>query len=146
VFSQYGSNLTEGGNIFPMMAKIMNNAVEQPQPQTPSGSFDSDPLQTSLSIICDTPEDPEDAGHIDPMPGKAMQLSQANREEAGLVIPSPQVSKEQLLHNSEKRSKSNHDRPSRRMMLEAALVDQNSPVNNMGLHQAPAIARHTTVH
>jgi hypothetical protein len=31
-FSQYGSNLTEAGDIFPMMAKIMNKAVEQPQP------------------------------------------------------------------------------------------------------------------
>jgi hypothetical protein len=113
VFSQYGSNLTEAGDIFPMMAKIMNNAVEQPQPQTPSDSIDTDTLQASLSIICDTPDDPMDAGQSDPTSGKVMRMSQADREAAGLDSTPPQASKEQLLRDSEKRSKSNHDRPSR---------------------------------
>ncbi|KAK1670007.1 hypothetical protein QYE76_058166 [Lolium multiflorum] len=34
VFSQYGTNLTETGDIFPMMAKIMHGAAERPLPQT----------------------------------------------------------------------------------------------------------------
>jgi hypothetical protein len=150
-FSQYGSNLTEAGDIFPMMAKIMNIAVELPQPQTPSGSLDSEPPQASLSIICDSPEDPKDAGQSDPTPRKALRLSQADREEVGLESPSPQSSKEQLQRDSEKSSKNNHDRPPRRLMLEAALaanatvVDQHSRAINPGLHQAPAIARHPTV-
>jgi hypothetical protein len=134
-----------------MMAKIMNNAVEQPQPRTPSRSLDTHPPQASLSLICDTPEDPKDAGQSDPTPGKAMSLSQADREEVGLESPPLLASKEQLLRDSEKRSKSNHDRPSWRLMLEAtlvadaAVVDQNSPASNLGLHQAPAISCHPTV-
>jgi hypothetical protein len=75
-----------------MMATIMNNAVERSHPQTPPGSSDSDPLQASLSIICDTPEDPKDAGQSDPTPGKALRLSQEDREEVGLGSPSPQAS------------------------------------------------------
>jgi hypothetical protein len=82
VFSQYGSNLTESGDIFPMMAKILNNVVDQPQPQTPSNSIDTGTLQASLSIICDTPDDPMDVGKGDPTPGKAMRMSQADREAA----------------------------------------------------------------
>jgi hypothetical protein len=82
---------------------------------------------------------------------KAIRLSQEDREAAGLGSPSPQASKEQLLCDSEKRSKSNHDRPSRRLMLEATMavdasvVDQNSPASTLGLHQAFAIAHNTTV-
>lgn len=61
------------------------------------------------------------------------------------------ASKEELLRDSERRSKSNHDRPLRRLMLEAALsaditvVAQNSPSDNLGLHHAPAISHPPTV-
>jgi hypothetical protein len=106
------------------MASIMHNAVGQPQ--TPPASSDSDPLQASLSIICDTPEDPKDSGQCDPTPGKAMCMSVEDREAAGLGSPSPQTSMEQ--RDSERRSKSNHDRPSRRLMLEAALVADSTVV------------------
>jgi hypothetical protein len=129
LFSQYGSNLTEAGDIFLMMAKIMNNVVDQPQPQTPSDSIDTDTLQASLSIICDTPDDPMDVGQSDPTPGKAMWLSQADREAAGLDSTPPHATKEQLLRDSEKRSKGNHDRPSRRLMLEAAMAADTAVVD-----------------
>jgi hypothetical protein len=156
-FSQYGTNLTETGDIFPLMAKIMHNTVEQPLPQTPSDSVDTDTLHASFSIIYDTPEDPLDAGQSDPTPGKALPLSQADREAAGLASTLPQASKEQLSRDSEKMSKNNHDRPSRRLMMEAAEaaekalaveveeVDQNSPACNPQLHLAPAISGHPTV-
>ncbi|KAK1602998.1 hypothetical protein QYE76_048210 [Lolium multiflorum] len=150
-FSQYGSNLTESGDIFPTMAKMLHSVAVQPQPQTPSGSLDSDPPQVSLSLICDTPEEPNDAGQSEPTPGKAIQLSHADRQEAGLASPDHRLTQEQVQRDSEKRSKSNHDRPSRRLMLEAAqvadcaVVDQNSPATPVGLHQAPAISHSSTV-
>ncbi|KAK1669324.1 hypothetical protein QYE76_057483 [Lolium multiflorum] len=150
VFSQYGSNLTKDGDIFPMVAKIMNSAVAQPQPQTPPSSFDSDTQQASLSIIY-TPEDPMEADQCEPTPGKALRMSQEDRDAAGLGSPSPLASKEQLLRDSKKRSKNNHNRPSRRLMLEMAqaadttVVDQNSPAGTVDLHRAPAIVRNTSV-
>lgn len=74
VFSQYGSNLTESGDIFPMVAKIMNQAVEQPQPQMPAGLSDTEPPQLSLSLICDTPDDPKNSGQSSPTPGQSHEI------------------------------------------------------------------------
>ncbi|KAK1698474.1 hypothetical protein QYE76_015171 [Lolium multiflorum] len=92
-----------------------------------------------------------EAEQCEPTPGKALRMSQEDREAAGLGSPSPLAAKEQLLRDSEKRSKNNHDRPSRRLMLEMAqaadttVVDQNSPAGTVELHRAPAIVHNSSV-
>jgi hypothetical protein len=58
----------------------------------------------------------------------------------GWSSPSLGASDQEYLRNSEQRSKLNHDRPSRKLMLEAAAATSNSPpAPVLELHQAPAI-------
>jgi hypothetical protein len=123
--------LTPTGNIFPLVAQIIKSA----KPPSPNVSTSDD------SLCVDLPEDPPSVGHVSPMPGKAFHLSEAEREEVGWSSPSQGASDQEYLRNSEQRSKLNHDRPSRKLMLEAAAAAANtSPAPTLGLHQAPAIS------
>jgi hypothetical protein len=125
--SQYGSNLTPTGNIFPLVAQIIKSAKLPP------------PIASDDSLCVDLSEDPASDGHS-PTPGKALHLSEAEREEVGWTSPSQGASDQEYLRNSEQRSKLNHDRPSRKLMLEAASAAANTPTPASGLHQAPAIS------
>jgi hypothetical protein len=121
--SQYGSNLTPTGNIFPLVAQIIKSALLS----APASGLQSPTVSLSDDTLCeDLPEDPPSAGHVSPTPGKAMNLSEVEREEVGWSSPSLGASDQEYLRNSEQRSKLNHDRPSWKLMLEAAAAATNT--------------------
>jgi hypothetical protein len=135
--SQYGSNLTPTGNIFPLVAQIIKSAL----PTTPAVGSRSPAGDLSIDSICEElSEDPTPVGRVSPTPGKAMNLSLEEREEVGWSSPSQGASDQEYMRNSEQRSKLNHDRPSRKLMLEAAAAETiTSPPPALVLQQAPAI-------
>ncbi|KAK1605794.1 hypothetical protein QYE76_029467 [Lolium multiflorum] len=134
--SQYGSNLTPTGNIFPLVAQIIKSALP------PTSAVGSPPAgDLSIDSICEElSEDPTPVGRVSPTPGKALNLSLEEREEVGWSSPLQGASDQEYLRNSEQRSKLNHDRPSRKLMLEAAAAEISSPPQVLALHQAPAIS------
>jgi hypothetical protein len=136
--SQYGTNLTPTGNIFPLVAKIIKSTISA----TPSGQLSPDVSLSDDTLCANLTEDSPLAGHTSPTPGKAKNLSDADRAEVGWSSPSSGALDQEYLHNSEQRSKLNHDRPSRKLMLEEAAAAAN-PVTApaLGLHQAPAISQ-----
>ncbi|KAK1616897.1 hypothetical protein QYE76_022414 [Lolium multiflorum] len=131
--SQYGTNLTPTGNIFPLIAKVIQSSVAcHLSPDAPS----------SVDSLCeDLPEDsPPPTVLTSPTPGKALNLSVEERAEVGWSSPASGASDQEYLRNSEQRSKRNHDRPSRKLMLEAAAAAANPATPPApALHQAPAI-------
>ncbi|KAK1692879.1 hypothetical protein QYE76_009576 [Lolium multiflorum] len=138
--SQYGSNLTPTGNIFPLVAQIIKASAPSTSKHQPPETSDSD-----LLLQLDLPESLTSEERVSPTPGKALRLSEEDREEVGWVTPPSVTSDQEYRRNSERRSKSNHDRPSRRLMLEAAeaeatVVTAASPTS-LNLHQAPAISK-----
>jgi hypothetical protein len=137
--SQYGSNLTPSGNIFPLVAQIIKASLPaHSKPKSPEASVGDSPLQLDL------PADPSAEERVSPTPGKALRLSDADREEVGWSSPPSASSDQEYRRNSERRSKSNHDRPSRKLMLEAAESEPSKePLVStppLVLHQAPAIS------
>ncbi|KAK1609441.1 hypothetical protein QYE76_033114 [Lolium multiflorum] len=138
--SQYGSNLTPTGNIFPLVAQIIKASVPTTSKHQPAEASDSD-----LLLQLDLPEDLTSEERVLPTPGKALRLSEEDRAEVGWVTPPSVSSDQEYRRNSERRSKSNHDRPSRRLMLEAAeaeaTVETPAPPPSLDLHHAPAISK-----
>jgi hypothetical protein len=135
--SQYGTNLTPTGNIFPLVAKIIQSTVSS----TPEAVQLSPDAASSEDSLCEElPEDSPPKTHTSPTPGKALNLSAVERAEVGWSSPTSGASDQEYLRNSEQRSKRNHDRPSRKLMLEAAaaVAEPASPPAT-GLLQAPAI-------
>ncbi|KAK1693140.1 hypothetical protein QYE76_009837 [Lolium multiflorum] len=143
-FNQYGSNLTAGGDIFPAVAKIIQQALATPRQETATIS-DTEQPSLSLSVSNDTTEGPKNTGQSYRSPFKAKQMPAEDRAEVGWVSPSSDEERSA----KERRSKTNNDRPSRRAMIEdklasrldfdEAVVEQNSPTAPTPLHVAPAI-------
>jgi hypothetical protein len=82
--SQYVTNLTPSSNIFPLVAKIIQSTVSSMPasgPLSPAASISDDTLCANL------PEDSPSADHCSPTPGKAMNLSVAERAEVGWSSP-----------------------------------------------------------
>jgi hypothetical protein len=83
--SQYGSNLTPTGNIFPLVAQIIKAAL----PSTPAEGRQSPEAAISVDSLCEVlAEAPASAGPVSPTPGKALPMSEAEREEVGWSSPS----------------------------------------------------------
>jgi hypothetical protein len=96
--SQYGTNLTPTGNIFPLVAKIIQSTVSA----TPASGQLSPEASISDDTLCaDLPEDSPSAEHTSPTPGKAMNLSVAEQAEVGWSSPASGASDQEYLHNSE---------------------------------------------
>ncbi|KAK1685926.1 hypothetical protein QYE76_046774 [Lolium multiflorum] len=147
-FSQYGSNLTEQGDIFPTVANIIKQVLASPPVSSPRRS-DLEQLQLSTSLSSLNEETDEGQSYL--TPGKALSLGAEDKNEIGWHSPVSGESAASALRSSERRSKSNNDRPSRKLMLETAgsqlFADE---VDNSGrelaktsLHQAPAIKEST---
>jgi hypothetical protein len=112
--SQYGSNLAGEGDIFPVLAKIVQQVAhfeKLVEESAGSGSAQSPP---SLSILMDSASVEEEDGSPRSRPSlwKAQRLSAEDREEAG--IESPISWETEAMRARERRSKSNADRPSLR--------------------------------
>jgi hypothetical protein len=143
-FSQYGSNLTAQGDIFPTMANMIKQVLASPPVSSPRCSgLEQLQLSTSLSTL----NEETDEGQSYLTPGKALQLGAEDKKEIGWHSPASGESAASALRASERRSKSNHDRPSRKLMLEAAgsklfaLEDEQvgKDLEKPSLHLAPAI-------
>jgi hypothetical protein len=140
-FTQYGSNLTENGDIFPTVANIIKQVLISPPASSPRHS-DLEQLQLSTSLSEET-----DEGQSYLTPGKALALGVEDKNEIGWHSPASGESAASALRASERRSKSNNDRPSRKLMLEAAgsqlfaeeVDNSGRDVTKSSLHQAPAI-------
>jgi hypothetical protein len=140
-FTQYGSNLTENGDIFPTVANIIKQVLVSPPASSPRHS-DLEQIQLSTSLSEETEE-----GQSYLTPGKALALGAEEKQEIGWHSPASGESTASALRASERRSKSNNDRPSRKLMLEAAgsqlFAEENDvpgmDVTKTSLHQAPAI-------
>jgi hypothetical protein len=116
-----------------LVAKIVNQVAPVAMSQDPSVISDGDQPPVSASLVSDTPEGSKATGQSYVTPGKAKRLSDEDRAEVGWVSPSSPVSDLDSVRARERRSKLNHDRPSRRLVLEAveaadkAVVAKNSP-------------------
>ncbi|KAK1693865.1 hypothetical protein QYE76_010562 [Lolium multiflorum] len=137
--SRYGTNLTSTGNIFPLVAQIIKASVP-----TSSEHQSSDLSDSELVRQLDLADDPGLVEKVSPTQGKAKKLSEAEREEVGWVTPPSASSDQEYRRDSERRSKSNHDRPSRKLMLEVAATlstEETQPTPPvLGLHLAPALS------
>ncbi|KAK1625985.1 hypothetical protein QYE76_000300 [Lolium multiflorum] len=143
-FTQYGSNLTAQGDIFPTMANMIKQVLASPPVSSPRRSgLEQLQLSTSMSSL----NDETDEGQSYLTPGKALSLGAEEKKEIGWQSPASGESAASALRASERRNKSNHDRPSRKLMLAAAgsqlfteEVDNSGKQTPMSsLHQAPAI-------
>jgi hypothetical protein len=143
-FTQYGSNLTEQGDIFPTVAKMIKQVLVSPPASSPRRS-DLEQLQLSTSLSSLNEETDEGQSYL--TPGKALSLGVEDKNEIGWHSPASGESAASALRASERRSKSNNDRPSRKLMLEAAgsqlfaeeVDNSGRDVTKSSLHQAPAI-------
>jgi hypothetical protein len=82
-FSQYGSNLTEGGDIFQQLAKIIAPLTKE-HPSEVDSIQESDQPSISLSTteLC-SPGGIHESGQSYITPGKAKSLSDREKEEVG---------------------------------------------------------------
>jgi hypothetical protein len=143
-FSQYGSNLTEQGDIFPTVANIIKQVIASPPVSSPRHS-DLEQLQLSTSLSSLNEETDDGQSYL--TPGKALSLDTKEKAEIGWCSPASGESAASALRASERRSKSNNDRQSRKLMLEAAgsqlfADDAAIPEEELAktsLHLAPAI-------
>jgi hypothetical protein len=76
--SQYGSNLTPTGNIFPLVAQIIKASVPTTSKHQPPEASDSD-----LLLQLDLPEDLTSGEGVSPTPGKALRMSEEDRADVG---------------------------------------------------------------
>jgi hypothetical protein len=111
-FSQYGFNLTEGGYL-PTSCKIMSPMTkEQPSDVDSIQESDQPPISLSATELC-SPGGIHETGQSYITPGKAKSLSDKEKEEVGWESPEPSKEDAIILRDMERRSKSNHDRPSK---------------------------------
>jgi hypothetical protein len=116
--NQYGSNLTDSGDIFPALAKIVSAAsTKQTSPQRSGESgemVDSDGNQppTSPSLATDSATPEGGPASVRMSLWKAQPMSSMDREEGGITSPSWE-SYPDTMRVRERRSKFNADRPSK---------------------------------
>jgi hypothetical protein len=126
------------------MANMIKQVLASPPVSSPRCS-DLEQLQLSTSLSTLNEETDEGQSYL--TPGKALQLGAEEKKEIGWHSPASGESAASALRASERRSKSNHDRPSRKLMLEAAgsklfaLEDEQvgKDLEKPSLHRAPAI-------
>ncbi|KAK1666668.1 hypothetical protein QYE76_054827 [Lolium multiflorum] len=111
-FSQYGSNLTEGGDIFPALAGILQPARVSQEPSGERVSSGGDQLSPSLVSFQESPLVGDASVKSRPSLWKAQQLSEEDRVEAGITTLVTWESDPQAMRSKERRSKANADRPS----------------------------------
>ncbi|KAK1608743.1 hypothetical protein QYE76_032416 [Lolium multiflorum] len=113
VFSQYGSNLTKDGDIFPMVAQIVASASMPSSNLEEESTMDSEPLLSiSVSDLC-TPGGGASSGQNFATPFKAKSLSEEEKKEVDWQSPNSAAEEDVLRREKERRSKSNNDRPSK---------------------------------
>jgi hypothetical protein len=118
-FSQYGSNLTEEGDIFPVLAEILQPARARQEPSGERVSSSGDQMSPSLVSFQDSPLAGAESVKSRPSLWKAQQLSDEDRVEAGISTPVTWESDPQAMRSKERRSKANADRPSLALKLVA---------------------------
>ncbi|KAK1647115.1 hypothetical protein QYE76_064920 [Lolium multiflorum] len=123
VLSQYGSNLTKDGYIFPLVAKLMATPAAPAVVSEEESSEDSEqpPISLSLSEQC-TPGGGATTGQSYVTPFKAAPLSKEDKEDIAWVEPSMVESEAENLREKERHSKSNNDRPSKILSSSVATV------------------------
>ncbi|KAK1599880.1 hypothetical protein QYE76_018482 [Lolium multiflorum] len=113
VFSQYGSNLTKDGDIFPIVAQIVASASLPTSNPEEELTLDSEPLiSISVSELC-TPGGGATSGQSYVTPFKAKSLSEEEKKELDWQTPISAAEEDESLREKERRSKSNNDRPSK---------------------------------
>ncbi|KAK1604887.1 hypothetical protein QYE76_028560 [Lolium multiflorum] len=114
--SQYGSNLAGEGDIFPVLAKIVQQVADSEKQAVESAGSGSDQSPPSPSIMMDStsPEEEDGSPRSRPSLWKAQRLSVEDREEAGIESPISWDTDPEAMLARERRSKSNADRPSLR--------------------------------
>jgi hypothetical protein len=113
VFSQYGSNLTKDGDIFPLVAQIVASASLPSSNPEEESIVDSEPLiSVFVSELC-TPGGGATSGQNYVTPFKAVSLSEEEKKEVGWQSPIRAAEEAESLREKERRSKSNNDRPSK---------------------------------
>jgi hypothetical protein len=112
--SQYGSNLAGEGDIFPVLAKIVQQVADYEKMAEESAGSGSDQSPPSPSILMDSasPEEEDGSPRSRPSLWKAQRLSAEDREEAGIESPISWDTYLEAMRARERRSKSNADRPS----------------------------------
>jgi hypothetical protein len=112
--SQYGSNLAREGDIFPVLAKIVQQVADYEKMAEESAGSGSDQSPPSPSILMDSasPEEEDGSPRSQPSLWKAQRLSAEDREEAGIESPISWDTYLEAMRARERRSKSNADRPS----------------------------------
>jgi hypothetical protein len=104
--------LTKGGDIFPVLAKILQPFKTRKEPSREMVESGGDKLSPALVSFQESPHVGDESVKIRPSLWKAQHLSEEDRVEAGIATPVTWESDPLAMRSKERRSKANGDLPS----------------------------------